>query len=131
MSMKVSLLKQQETVERYIHLYNTFQINEMVELFTNDCIFTNFSNSSAPSECKGKEELLKLAIGSAGFFESRKQTVTNWVIAENKVAVEIDYEATFVQDLPNGLKKGQPLKMKGISIFEFESGKIKRLLDFS
>ncbi len=57
--------------------------------------------------------------------------MTNWIIGKNKIAVEIDYEATLAQDLPSGAKKGTRLKLKGISIFEFQSGKIKRLIDFS
>jgi steroid delta-isomerase-like uncharacterized protein len=118
-------------VERFVELYNSFKIDEMVDLFTEDCLFQNISNSSGITECRGQEDLRKLAQQSATIFSSRKQTVTNWVIGDNQVAVEIDYVATLTQDLPNGLKKGTTLNLKGVSIYEFESGKIKRLVDFS
>lgn len=122
---------EQIIVESYINYYNTFQIDEMADLFTEDCIFQNISNASGSIECRGKEELLKLATQSALLFKERKQSISNWVIGKNKIAVEIDYIATLAHDLPNGLKKGERLELKGVCIYEFEAGKIKRLVDFS
>lgn len=122
---------EQNNVESFIKFYNSFQIDEMGELLTDDCLFQNISNSSGSIECRGKEEFLKLATQSALLFKERKQTITNWVIGKNKIAVELDYDATLAHDLPNGLKKGERLQLKGVSIYEFESGKIKRLVDFS
>lgn len=122
---------EQSVVESYISFYNSFQIDEMGDLFTEDCLFQNISNASGSIECRGKEELLKLATQSALLFKERKQTVTNWVIGKNKIAVEIDYEAIVAHDLPNGLNKGAQLQLKGVSIYEFENGKINRLVDFS
>lgn len=124
-------LAERKIVESYIHFYNSFQIDEMADLFTEDCLFQNISNASGSIECRGKEELLKLATKSALLFKERKLVVTNWVIGENKIAVEIDYIATLAHDLPNGLKQGERLELKGVSIYEFEAGKIKRLADFS
>lgn len=122
---------EKNTVESFIKFYNAFQIDEMGDLLTDDCLFQNISNSSGSIECRGKEEFLKLATQSALLFKERKQTITNWVIGENKIAVELDYAATLAHDLPKGLKKGERLQLKCVSIYEFESGKIKRLVDFS
>lgn len=123
--------KLRDIVEKYIVLYNSFEIEKMAELFVEDCVFQNISNSSGITQCNGKKELLSLANQSAGIFSSRNQTILNWIVGEDKVAVEIDYAAVLSCDLPNGLKKGETLKLKGVSIYEFESGKIKRLADFS
>ncbi len=120
-----------ELVERYIKFYNTFAIDEMVELFINNCLFESVSNSQGSFITHGKEELRSLARKSTTIFSTRKQTVTNWVIGSDSIAVEIDYTATCASDLPNGLKKGDYLNLKGISIFEFAENKIKRLVDFS
>ncbi len=128
---KLDFHAEQKIVESYINFYNTFQIDEMADLFTEDWLFQNISNSSGSIECRGKEELLKLATQSALLFKERKQIITNWVIGEHKIAVEIDYIATLAHDLPNGLKKGDRLELKGVCIYEFEAGKIKRLADFS
>lgn len=120
-----------DIVERYIKFYNAFQISEMVELFTDDCIFQNVSNSSGIITTVGKDELQKLAKQNLALFSKKEQIVTNWVIGENKIAVEIDFTAELACDFPNGMKKGDTLQLKGVSIYEFKSDKIKRLVDFS
>lgn len=122
---------EKKVVENYIQFYNTFQIDEMADLFADDCLFQNVSNSARSIECKGKEDFLKLATQSALLFKERKQSITNWIVSPNKIAVEIDYVGTLAHDMPNGLKKGESLQLKGVSIYEFENGKIKRLVDFS
>lgn len=122
---------EKEIVERFIQFYNAFQIDDMADLLAEDCIFQNVSNSAGSFECRGKEEFLKLATQSALMFKERKQKVANWVISSLKIAVEIDYSAIIAHDLPNGLKQGERLQLKGVSIYEFENGKIKRLVDFS
>jgi len=122
---------EQKIVERFIHFYNSFQIDDMADLFAEDCLFQNISNSAGSIECRGKEEFLKLATQGALLFTERKQTITNWIVDKNKIAIEIDYVGILAHDTPNGLKKGERLQLKGVSIYEFESGKIKRLVDFS
>ncbi|WP_068471094.1 nuclear transport factor 2 family protein [Candidatus Protochlamydia phocaeensis] len=118
-------------VQRFIDLYNSFEIKQMIDLFTDDCIFQSISHDNETIECHGKEELFKMADQSAQIFSDRKQIVTNWIVDTDKIAVEIEYAAILAQDLPGGLKKGDSLKLKGISLYEFADGKIKRLVDFS
>lgn len=124
-------LTENEIIQRYLDLYNTFDIEKMVDLFADDCLFQNINNSSGSIECRGKEALYKMAMQSATYFSMRSQRVTNWIISRDKIAVEIEYNATVARDLPNGLKKGEAIRMNGVSIFEFCEGKIKRLADFS
>ena len=118
-------------VEEFIQHYNALDVDKMLSLFTEDCIFENVSNSHGSMICHGKSELRTIATEALTLFKNRKQTITNWVIANDKIAVEIDYAATLAIDLPNGLKAGSPLNLKGVSIYEFEGNKIKRLVDFS
>lgn len=115
----------------YIRYYNSFEIENMIDLFSQDCCFENISNSSKPIQCIGKNALYEMACGTSKLFKERKQTVKNWIIGENKIAVEIDYMAVLSGPLPNGLKAGDSINLKGISIYEFENKKIKRLCDFS
>lgn len=124
-------LTQKKVVEDYIQYYNSFEIDKMLDLFLENCIFENVSNSSGSFQCIGKQALRDLAFKSKSLFKSRKQTVTNWILGDNKIAVEIKYEAILASDLPNGLKAGSSLSLKGISIFEFQDGKIHKLVDFS
>lgn len=49
----------------------------------------------------------------------------------NNETTEIDYSATLATDLPNGLKKGHKIELKGKSIFKFLDNKIIELIDIS
>lgn len=118
-------------VSDYIEYYNSFQLEKMIDLFSQDCCFENISNSSNPVRCVGKMALYEMACSTSKLFKERKQTVTNWIIGENKIAIEIDYMAILSELLPNGLKAGDSINLKGVSIYEFENKKIKRLCDFS
>ncbi|MFI5334185.1 MAG: nuclear transport factor 2 family protein [Chlamydiales bacterium] len=118
-------------IEDYIEHYNNFSIQSMLELFSDECIFQQVTNGSVVITTRGKEELENLAQQSRTLFSLRSQTVTNWIIDADKAAIEVDFTATLAQDLPNGAKKGAILKLKGVSIFEFKSGKISRLVDYS
>jgi hypothetical protein len=53
------------------------------------------------------------------------------IIQDNKAAIQIDYKSVVAVDLPNGLKAGQELNLKGSSFFEFKDGKILKLVDIS
>jgi len=65
-------------------------------------------------------------------FATCKQTITSILHRNNISEITIDYEAKLAKDLPNGPKKGQELRLKGKSIFEFsEDGKVVKLVDVS
>ena len=124
-------LGKQEIVEKYVRAYNGFRLDDMAECLTEQCIFENVSNFGNSITTVGKEEFRKLAEQSKDIFKTRKQVVKNWIISETHIAIEIDYLAELAVDLPNGLKAGQELKLRGVSIFQFEGSKICRLADYS
>ena len=49
----------------------------------------------------------------------------------DETEIEIDYYAVLGMDFPNGLKRGDELKLKGKSIFKFLNDKIIKLTDIS
>lgn len=53
------------------------------------------------------------------------------VLNTDSAAVEIDYQATLAQDLPNGRKAGEQLTLRGVSVFESQDGRIMRISDYS
>ena len=110
----------EETLREYIQSYNSFDIDKMLSLFTEDCIFENISNSSPPLKVVGIRELEKTARGSSKLFKERQQKIVNQVFADNRAAVRIEYNAVLASDLPNGMKAGQTLNLQGASFFEFE-----------
>lgn len=82
-------------------------------------------------QLNSRQEFEQLALQSVNYFSERKQIVRFLVQGTEAAAVEIDYVATLAQDLPNGLKAGQQLQLRGVSIFEVKQGKISRISDYS
>lgn len=121
---------EKKIVSDYLKYYSSFEVDKMVDLFSEDCIFENITNSMETIECKGKQELHDYTSTASMIFKQRKKTAINWVIEKNKIAVEVDFIGTLAIGLKDGHQAGDVIKMRGASIFEFENNKIKRLVDF-
>lgn len=118
-------------IENYLEAYNSFEIERIVELLHKDIIFRNISNGETTTETRGIQAFRELAEQSATMFSSRRQTITDYSDKKEKVEVGIDYEGILAVDLPNGLKSGDKLQLKGKSIFEIKEGKFSLIEDYS
>ncbi len=123
--------QQKEIIENYIKSYNDFDIAGMTKNLSDAVVFENVSNGKVELRTEGITEFKKQAESAKKYFTQRKQTIESWEFNNAKVTVEIDYKATLAIDLPNGLKTGDTLELKGVSEFEFENGKIKSITDKS
>lgn len=121
----------EEIILAYIDAYNNKDVPAMLALLDEQIIFENVSNTSGVMQLNSRQEFEQLALQSANYFSERKQIVRFLVQGAEAAAVEIDYVATLAQDLPNGLKAGQQLQLRGVSIFEVKHGKISRISDYS
>jgi hypothetical protein len=52
-------------------------------------------------------------------------------LGDRTAAVEIEYEAVLAIDLPTGLKSGETMQLRGVTVFAFSDGKIARISDYS
>lgn len=120
-----------ETIQAYLDAYNAKDIPAMLALLDDQIIFENVSNSSGITRTTSVQEFEQIARQSAAYFAERKQVAHFWVESDNSAAVEIEYQATLAQDLPNGMKAGQPLQLRGVSIFEIRNDKFTRISDYS
>ena len=123
--------QQKNIIENYIKSYNDFDIEGMTKNLSKDVVFENVSNGNVELRTEGIIEFKKQAESAKQYFSKRKQTIEFWEFDNSKVSVEIDYKATLAIDLPNGMKTGDTLELKGVSEFKFESGKIKSITDKS
>lgn len=123
--------KNKEIIENYIGAYNSFDIEIMVKLLHQEILFRNFSNGEMNTETSGIQEFRELAEKSAKIFSSRCQTVTDYSAADDKAEVQIDCEAILAVDLPNGLKVGDKMQLKGKSVYGIHEGKISLIEDYS
>ena len=121
----------QAIIENYIEAYNSFDVESMVKLLHKDILFRNFSNGAVDTETRGIQEFKELAQKSSKIFSSRRQTITNCSALDDGIEVHIEYEAILAVDLPNGLKIGDKLQLKGKSLFGMKEGKISLIEDMS
>ena len=103
----------------------------MLDLLDDQIIFENVSNTACITRTTSKDEFQALAYQSVDYFSERKQLIRFLVIGLESAAVEIDYQANLAQDFPNGLKAGQQIHLRGVSIFEGKAGKFTRISDYS
>ncbi|SOD91853.1 nuclear transport factor 2 family protein [Spirosoma fluviale] len=121
----------QEIIRAYIQAYNDNDIPAMLVLLDDHIIFENVSNTTGVTTTTSKQAFEQLAIQSVSYFAERKQIIRFMVMGTDSAAVEIDYQAVLAQDLPNELKAGDQLNLRGVSFFEIQNRKIIRISDYS
>jgi steroid delta-isomerase-like uncharacterized protein len=115
----------------YIRAYNARDVDRMLALFDEDCLFENISAGKVTVQTKGKAELEALARKSAEAFASREQKVISLTAGQGRIVAEIDYHAVLQSDLTPELKAGTRMHLRGVSVVELSGGKIMRLSDYS
>lgn len=121
-----------ETVIRqYIAAYNAMDVPAMLALLHEVIVFENVSNSTGVTVTSGKTQFERLADQSLGLFHRRTQTIRSLTLGDRTAAVEIEFTGILAVDLPNGLKAGEVMTLRGVTVFAFSDGKIARISDYS
>lgn len=120
-----------DIIQRYIDGYNEFDIDKMVYHLDDNIVFQNIQDGKVNMTIHGITDFRKQAEEAKTYFESRQQKIAVIKHMGNQTEIDVEYTAVLAIDLPNGLKKGQTLKLKGKSIFIFDGSKIIKLTDIS
>lgn len=121
-----------DLIDRYLHAYNTFDIAGMLATLHPGVEFKNVSANVVSATTSGISEFAKMAQQSKALFTSRQQTMTAFEAADDdRASINVAYEGVLAADLPNGMKVGEVLKLKGRTEFEFKDGRIWRIADYS
>lgn len=123
--------QREQIISNYIKAYNNFDIRQMVADFDNSVVFENRSNGAVTMTLKGINAFTEQATQAVDLFFKRTQTILSFKHEENSSEIEISYHAQLAMDLPNGMKKGEELQIKGKSVFTFSGNKIIGLTDIS
>jgi hypothetical protein len=123
--------KQEQIIRDYVDAYNNFDIEGMLKDIDPAILFKNISGGKTDMTLNGIAELKQQALQAKNLFSSRKQTITSIKHSNNETVIEIDYHAVLAIDLPNGLKKGSELNLKGKSEFKLAADKIIEITDIS
>ena len=118
-------------ISNYVKAYNNFDIEDMLKNLAPSVKFQNISNGDVDMELDGIEAFRSQAEQATELFERREQIIRSFKHTGNKTEIAIDYNAILAADLPNGLKKGDELNLKGHSIFAFDGDKIVGIMDIS
>jgi hypothetical protein len=121
----------QALILNYLEGYNKFDITKMVKDFSDDIVFKNIQNEETSMVLTGIEEFKVQAESAKSYFKERKQKVVSFIHDGQNTEIEVEYFAVLAIDFPNGMKKGQEIKLTGRSIFEFKDDKIVALTDIS
>ena len=121
----------EDIINRYIQSYNDRDIEGMLDCVTEDVIFENISNASQSMRLEGRDQMGEVARLSGNAFSYRRQRLISIVIGEGKAASEIEFEGKAAVDLPNGVKAGETVKIRGASFFEFRGRLLSRIADYS
>ncbi|MBU2606799.1 nuclear transport factor 2 family protein [Hyphomonas sp.] len=120
-----------EVIARYIASYNARDIDGMIDCVTDDVVFENISNSGQSMRLDGKDMMRQVADLSGNAFSYRRQRLVNVVTGAGKAAAEIEFEGKAAVDLPNGIRAGETVKIRGASFFEFRGNLLCRIADYS
>jgi len=120
-----------ETIRRYIASYNDRDIDAMLACVTDDVVFENISNAGQSMRLDGKAMMRQVAEVSGNAFSYRRQRLINIVTGSGKAAAEIEFEGRAAVDLPNGVRAGETVRVRGASFFEFRGPLLCRIADYS
>lgn len=123
--------QQKLVIENYVKSYNEFDVTGMTKDLSEDVVFENVSNGNVDLRTEGITAFTQQAESAKQYVKQRNQTVESWEFNGPKVTIKIDYKAVLAIDLPNGLKAGDSLELKGESEFEFVNSKINCIRDKS
>ncbi|MFD1631021.1 nuclear transport factor 2 family protein [Pseudopedobacter beijingensis] len=123
--------ERKKIIQNYIEGYNEFDVKKMTRDFDDNIIFKNIQNDEVNMTLNGISEFKQQAEQAKAFFINRRQQIISIKHDNDTTEIEINYAATLATDFPNGLKKGDQLKLKGKSIFIFQGDKIIQITDKS
>lgn len=118
-------------IARYIECYNARDIEGMVACVTDDVIFENIASDGQSMRLEGKAAMANVAELSGNAFSYRRQRVISLVDGTERAAAEIEFEGKAAVDLPNGVKAGESIRVRGASFFEIRGGLLCRIADYS
>lgn len=119
------------TISNYVKAYNNFDVEGMLKNLAPSVKFQNISNGDVNMDLEGIEAFRSQAEQATQLFERREQIIRSFKHTGNKTEIAIDYNAILAVDLPNGLKQGDELNLKGHLIFTFDGDKIIGIMDIS
>jgi len=123
--------KYKKMIQRYVKAYNNFDVDKMLVNMADDVKFENIADGLVTLSIEGKEALKEQMENARNLFSERTQTITQYSYSKDYVEIRVNYTAMVAVDLPNGIKAGEQIELKGKSIFLFRDNQIIELKDIA
>lgn len=124
--------QREEIVRNYIQAYNNFDVEGMVQHFSEDVVFENIQNGVTTDSLEGIEAFKEQAESAKSFFEDREQVISELHESSNLIEVRIQYTASLAMDISDTMKQGDKIELAGKSYFYFnDQNQVVKLQDLS
>lgn len=124
-----------DIINRYVAAYNALDVDGMLRELHEEVVFINQSGGVTTHEISGIADFRTQAEAALTMFSERRQQIFSYREPVDggsaEISIEIAYTATLAKDLPNGMKAGDALRLRGWSDFRFQDGKIIEITDRS
>jgi uncharacterized protein YfcZ (UPF0381/DUF406 family) len=130
-SKVVTMQQREQIIQQYIESYNNFDVEGMLTNLDENIQFENISGGETNMSIKGLAAFKEQAEKAKALFSERQQVIKDFWHEKNQTEIDIDYHAILAIDLPNGLKTGDALDLKGKSVFIFDGSTIIAITDIS
>jgi hypothetical protein len=117
-------------VTDYVDAYNLLDWQSLVDCVDENVVFENVSNSQGIMVVEGKQAFAQLAEQAATFFAKRSLHIRNLVVADNKVALEIDWTGVPAVDFGE-FKAGVTAALRGAIFLTISGSKLIHITDLS
>lgn len=107
--------------------WSTSDIPKLLTLFTDDATHEDVPTGTLS---RGKEGIEAFVLMLRTAFPDMKMTLVNRIIGDDWACGEWMMTGTHAGDYPNLPATGKALNVRGVSIYEFQDGKIKREADY-
>jgi len=102
-------------------------MDQLLAVFSDD---VTYEDATLGVVFHSKEELRGFAQGFFNAFPDLKAVITSTVVSGNRAASEWRFVGTQVGDMPGMPASNKLMDLHGVSIYEFEGGKIKHKTDY-
>lgn len=117
--------------QRYLLAYNSFDVNGMLEMLSDEVNFANYSNGVMTASASNKCEFKELANKGKWIFDERKQEIVSMRPLENGLEAKIRFLGKLSDEVAKEVHSGHYVEIYGTSKVEFRDRKIVRLVDRS
>lgn len=117
----------QQLIEQEAAGWSSGNLDQLLSVFSDDVTYEDVPLGVV---FHGKEELRAFAKGFFNGFPDLKAVIVTTVVNGDRGASEWTFAGTQTGDMPNMPASNKRMDLRGMSTYEFASGKIKRKIDY-